>query len=96
MVNDTSKFTINGDVYVRGSGNDLDEQKFYNEFGGILVGANENTLTEIKKSSINKTEITNLPTVKGNIEVNGNVYLGEVKKNQRREKEKILNYLQVF
>lgn len=67
VINGESTSTINGDVYVRGSGNKLNENAAYYKYGGIIVGINKDTAKGLNESSVNKSNFNMSDNIRGNV-----------------------------
>lgn len=83
--NGNNKFTVNGDSYVRGSGNSINECKPSKYFGGILAGMDDESLKGLKSAQINNiSDNEMIDFEKGNIIFNGDVYNGYVEKKENK------------
>ncbi|QCX32664.1 hypothetical protein FDN13_02515 [Caloramator sp. E03] len=86
VINGESTSTINGDVYVRGSGNKLNENAAYYKYGGIIVGINKDTAKGLNESSVNKSNFNMSDNIRGNVVINGTAIVGGIE-----EKEGVTN-----
>lgn len=78
VINGDNTASINGDIYVRGSGNELNENAPYNKYGGIIVGINDNTAKGLNESSVNKSGFNISDNIRGNLIVNGMAVVGGI------------------
>ncbi|MCX7884426.1 MAG: pilus assembly PilX N-terminal domain-containing protein [Caloramator sp.] len=86
IINGDNRAYIDGDVYVRGSGNELNENAPYNKYGGIIAGINKSTANGINESSVNRSNFNIIDNIRGNLIVNGMAVVGGIE-----EKEGIIN-----
>lgn len=82
VINGDNTASINGDIYVRGSGNRLSENTPYNKYGGIIAGINENTAKGLNESSVNKSGFNISDNIRGNLIVNGMVIVGGIEEKE--------------
>ncbi|KRQ88086.1 hypothetical protein ABG79_00253 [Caloramator mitchellensis] len=81
VVNGNNDFIVNGDIYARGTGNKLSELKSFENYGGILIGTDNDTKQNLtsSKASVNTLLGTeNINTARGKMILNGNAYLGDL------------------
>lgn len=80
------RFYISGDVYVRGSGNNIDEAKASPYFGGIIAGLDEEGAKALSKAEINPLTYTDLNFNRpGRIYIKGDVLTGDTQKDEYNE-----------
>lgn len=81
-VNGNNMFTVYGDVKTGGTGNNLSEVKDYDTFGGVVAGMRLSTFDNLSNNAtIDRISGYTLNETSGHITVYGNVYSGNVQKN---------------
>ncbi|MCX7695236.1 MAG: pilus assembly PilX N-terminal domain-containing protein [Caloramator sp.] len=80
IANGNSTLTIKGDIYAKGTGNRIEENKSYENYGGVLVGIDSDAIQNLKSNKVseNPTNIASMDTSSGNLIVEGNIYSGYV------------------
>ncbi|MBZ4664303.1 MAG: hypothetical protein JG776_2021 [Caloramator sp.] len=84
VANGDSTLTVKGDIYAKGTGNSIEENKPYENYGGVLVGIDSEAIQNLKlgKASENTTTILSIEPSSGNLIVEGNIYSGYVDGNE--------------
>ncbi|CDF57620.1 pilus assembly PilX N-terminal domain-containing protein [Thermobrachium celere] len=84
IANGNSTLTIKGDIYAKGTGNKIEENKPYENYGGVLVGIDSDAIQNLKSNKVseNPTNIASMDTSTGNLIVEGNIYSGYVDKSK--------------
>lgn len=84
VANGNSTLTVKGDIYAKGTGNRIEENKPYENYGGVLVGIDSKAIENLKsgKASENTTTLESMGSTSGNLVVEGNIYTGYVDSNE--------------
>ncbi|SHF41256.1 hypothetical protein [Caloramator proteoclasticus] len=84
VANGNSTLTVKGDIYAKGTGNSIEENKPYENYGGVLVGIDSEAIENLKSgnASVNTTTIESMGSTYGNLVVEGNIYTGYVDSNE--------------